>query len=216
VRGLRAIGYALAGLALVACRDEAHPAPGAPAPLPFSSPGAIPDAPVNGRIHGAPFTLRDARYVIDRRIGYAHTDILLSAGTAEAACAPVAPAQSTAVWLRLDGADKIASTSTRVGPGADGTWQVHYQAFDDGRWVGAGEGTALLVVREPGPDGRLSGGIAVCFPDATKSCVSGSFEAIGCPPSIDQAVRGTPPPEAIPPQYLQKVTAAGSAPSPSK
>jgi hypothetical protein len=199
------LAHALAGLALLGCREEAHPAPPRPVPLPVSSPEAIPDAPVSGRVHGAPFVLRDARYVIDRRVGYAHTDILLSAGTAEAACAPVLPARSTTVWMRLDGPAKIAPVTTRTGPGADAAWQVHYQAFEDDRWVGAGEGTALLMLHEAGPDGRLTGGVVVCFPDDAKSCVSGSFEAVGCPPSIDQPVRGSPPPEAIPPQYLQRV-----------
>lgn len=193
-------------LVLLACRDEAHPAPGRPVDPPVSSPDAIPDAPVSGRVRGAPFALRDARYVIDRRVGYAHTDVLLSAGSSEGACGPVLPSQSTSLWLRLEGPGKIASTSARVGPGADGGWQVHYQVFDRGAWTGSGDGTALLVLREPAPDGHLSGGIAVCFPDESKSCVSGSFEAVGCPTTLDQAVRGTPPPEAIPQQYLQRVS----------
>ncbi len=193
-------------LVLLACRDEAHPSPVRPIDPPVSSPGAIPDAPVSGRIHGAPFALRDARYVIDRRVGYAHTDVLLSSGTSEGACGPVMPSQSTTLWLRLEGPGKLTSTSVRLGPGAESAWQVHYQVFDHGAWTGAGDGSALLVVHEPGADGRLSGGIAVCFPDASKSCVSGSFEAVGCPTTLDQAVRGTPPPEAIPQQYLQRVS----------
>lgn len=199
----------LALVALAACRDEAHPSPGAPVEPPVASPEAIPDAPVSGRIHGAPFTLRDARYVIDRRPGYAHTDIQLSAGTAESPCAPVSPATSTSVWLRLEGGDRIASTSGRTGPGTQGAWAVHYQVFDGDAWLGAGEGSAVLVLHEAAPDGRVSGGIAVCFSDDAKSCVSGSFDAAACPPRIDQPVRGTPPPEAIPPAYLQRVMEAG-------
>ncbi len=49
----------------------------------------------------------------------------------------------------------------------------------------------------------------MCFPDETKSCVSGSFDAVACPASIDQPVRGTPPAEAIPPAYLKRVLEAG-------
>ncbi len=215
---MRAVALTLSlGVVLAACRDEAHPAPGTPVEPPLSSPEAIPDAPVSGRIHGAPFALRDARYVIDRRVGYAHTDIVLSAGTAEAACAPVAPRESTSVWLRMDGPGKIATERGRVGPGGEGTWRVHYQVHDQTGWSGVGEGAAVLVLHEPGPDGRLSGGLAVCFSDEAKSCVSGSFDALGCPPTIDQPVRGTPPPEAVPPQYLKRIEApAPPAPAPSK
>ena len=204
----------VAVLALVACRDEVHATPAKPVLPPVTSPQSIPEAPVTGRIHGTPFAMRDARYVVDRRVAYAHTDILLSAGAAESACVPVSPATSTAVWLRLEGPGKIETADVRTGPGKEGTWSVHYQVFDGERWLGAGEGSALVSLHEPGPDGKLSGGIAVCFSDDDKSCVSGSFDAVGCPPSIDQPVRGTPPPEAIPPQYLQRVTAAGSAGKP--
>jgi hypothetical protein len=201
----------VAALSLFACRDEVHPAAARPVEPPVSTPESIPEAPVTGLIHGTPFAMRDARYVVDRRVGYAHTDLLLSAGTAESACAPVSPAQSTSVWLRLEGPGKIETADVRVGPGKAVTWSAHYQVFDGQTWIGAGEGSALVSLHEPGPDGRLSGGIAVCFPDDAKSCVSGSFEAMGCPAMIDQPVRGSPPPEAVPPQYLQKVTAAGSA-----
>ncbi len=195
---------------LLSCREEARPTQPAAVEPPVASPEAIPDAPVSGRIHGAPFVLRDARYVIDRRTGYAHTDIALSSGNAEAACTPVSPPTSTTVWLRLEGPDRIESISARVGPaGTPGGWAVHYQTFEGGAWVGVGNGSAILALHEPGPDGRLSGGLAVCFPDEKKSCVSGSFEAVGCPPRIDQPVRGTLPPEAIPAAYLRLVRDAG-------
>lgn len=194
--------------ALLSCRDEAHPAPPTAVEPPVASPEAIPDAPVSGRLHGAPFVLRDARYVVDRRPGYAHTDIVLSSGTTDTACAPVAPGTATSVWLRLEGPDRLESKNVRVGPGAAGPWSVHYQVFD-GAWLGVGDGSALVTLREPGPDGRLSGAIAVCFPDGTRSCVSGSFAAVACPPRIDESVRGSPPPEAIPSAYLQRVLDAG-------
>jgi hypothetical protein len=173
-----------------------------------TSPGAIPDASVSGRIRGASFVARDVRYVVDRRPGYAHTDIVLSSGTAEGPCAPATPSSSTSVWLRLQGSSPIASTSLRVAPGQE-SWQVHYQVFDGTAWMGVGDGAALLVLQEPGPDGRVNGSLAACFPDDAKSCVSGSFNAVACPPTIDQAVRGTPPPEAIPQAYLRRVPTAG-------
>jgi hypothetical protein len=211
---MRAQGQALllGFAALVACRDEAHPAAPRAVEPPMLSPQSIPEAPVTGRLHGTPFTMRDARYVIDRRVGDAHTDLLLSSGAAESACAPVSPMQSSSVWLRLEGPGKIETADVRTGPGQPAAWSVHYQVYDGEAWLGVGDGSALVSLHEPGPDGHLSGGIAVCFPDDAKSCVSGSFDAVGCPPSIDQPVRGAPPPEAIPPQYLQRVSASASAP----
>ena len=62
------VTFALALLALSACRDELHAVPRKAVDPPVSA-NAIPDAPVSGNIGGAPFQLRDARYVIDRRPG---------------------------------------------------------------------------------------------------------------------------------------------------
>jgi hypothetical protein len=202
---------AAASLALVsACRDEVlRPASRAVEP-PVVSASAIPDAPVNGTVHGAQFVLRDARYVVDRRVGFAHTDIKLSAGKAESPCGPILPGHATSIWLRLEGEPALGPPDFKLAPGEDGPWSVHYQAFDGDAWMGVGEGSAIVSLREPGPDGRLSGGIGVCFMDDRKSCVSGSFEAMSCPPSIDQPVRGAVQPEAIPPRYRLKMFDAGA------
>jgi hypothetical protein len=200
---------ALLLLSLLSCRNELPPPPSRVVDPPVSSPEGIPDAPVSGRVHGAPFAMREARYIVDRRVGYAHTDILLSSGTVESPCGPLSPSTATSVWLRLEGGGPIRSSTLRVGPGGEATWQVHYQVFDGAAWSGAGGGTALLTLHEPGPDGRVSGGLAACFPDDAKSCISGSFDAVACPPTIDQPVRGTPPPEAIPQAYLHRTLDAG-------
>jgi hypothetical protein len=190
-------------LSIAACRAESHPGPTGGVEPPLTSPAAIPEAPVSGTIGGAPFVARSARYVADRRVGYQRTDIQLSAGAAESACGPVVPANAPSVWIRLEGSAAIEAQELRPGPGAGGPWSVHYQVFGEDGWVGVGNGSAILSVRELGLDGRVRGGLAVCFPDAAKSCVSGSFVAPSCPPRIDQAVRGAMAPEEIPAKYLQ-------------
>lgn len=200
----------LALLALVACRDESHARPRKAIEPPVSA-NAIPDAPVSGSIGGAPFQIRDARYVIDRRLGYAHTDIKLSAGKADTPCGPLNPSTATSIWLRLDGPGRIESKELRLGPEVKDTWTVNYQMFDGDRWVGVGDGSAVLSIHEPGPDGKLQGGIGVCFDDDKKSCVSGSFDAVACPPNIDQPVRGAVPPETVPEAYRLKLLDAGPA-----
>ena len=206
----RALWLAAAAVVVAACRDEAHPIAVKPVEPPVASPNAIPDAPVTGTLHGAPFVLRDARYVVDKRIGYEHTDIKLSAAASEGPCGTLSPANAPSVWLRLAGPRKIETKDLVVSPEAPGEWAVHYQVFDGEHWVGEGDGTAVLSLREPGPDGRVSGGIAVCFPGDRKSCVSGSFDAQSCPPRIDQPVRGSPPPEAVPEKYRARMRDASA------
>ena len=192
------------------CRPEARPSPTAPVAPPVESPTAIPDAPVNGTVRAAPFQLRDARYFVDRRVGYAHTDIILSSGKADAPCGAIQPARATSVWLRLEGSDTVEPRDVRIGAKQVGPWSVHYQAFDGEVWSGVGEGSAVLSLRGATADGHLEGGLAVCFADDAKSCVSGSFDAVSCPVSLDQPVRGAVAPEAIPARYLQALR-AGSA-----
>lgn len=207
---------ALAALAVplfTACREEAHRSSHPPVAPPVSDAISIPDAPVSGTLHGTQFVVRDARYIVDRRVGYVHTDIKLSAGKAETPCGPILPAHAASVWLRLEGERLSGANELRLAPGDAGPWSIHYQVFEDERWFGVGDGSAIVSIREPGAEGRLSGGIGVCFPDDRKSCVSGSFEAQSCPPSIDQPVRGALPAEAVPPRYrLQLLDAGPSGP----
>jgi hypothetical protein len=208
----RPLAAAACAAALLACRDDTKAPPQQPADPPVSTPNAVPDAPVSGTLHGAPFVARDMRFVVDDRVGYAHIDIKLSAGKAEEACGAISPERPASVWLRLDGKHDIESKDLRLGPETEKNpaenWSVHYQIFEDdssgGHWVGMAAKKALLTLRGVSPDGHLAGGLAVCFGDASESCVSGSFNATGCPPRIDQPVRGRPPPEAIPKEYLDK------------
>ena len=196
-RGLRVT----AALALLAgCRDEVHADPHRTVAPPVDSPNAIPAAPISGTVRGTPFVLRDARYVIDHRLGYEHTDIKLSAGKAETPCGPILPVNAPSIWLRLEGAGKLETKNIRIAEDA-GAWSVHYQVFDGVKWVGVTDASAILSMYEPGPDGRLLGGLSVCFSDDAKSCVSGSFEAQNCPWNIDRPVRGALPPETIPEKY---------------
>ena len=212
---MKRVAALLATFALLACRAETHVEVHKAVEPPVASPNAIPDAPLNGTLRGAPFVLRDARYIIDRRIGYEHTDIKLSTGKSDTPCGPISPATATSVWLRLEGPDKIESKDMTLASGTPGAWSVHYQVFDGDHWIGVAEGSAVVSMHEAGPDGRVTGGLAVCFADDLKSCVSGSFDAQSCPSSLDQAVRGAVPPEAIPEKYRLQMLQAAAVPVPS-
>jgi hypothetical protein len=201
------LALSLGAALLAGCAPEARPTPHKPVEPPAASPDAIPEAPLNGTLRGAPFVVRDARYVADHRTGYAHVDIKLSAGSAEASCGAIAPAGSSSVWLRLERSDKIEAQDLRLTPGQESPWSVHYQVRESSGWVGSAEAAAVVSLRAAGPDGRLEGGLAVCFADDAKSCVSGTFAALPCPPGIDAPVRGTLPPEAIPEAYAKKLRA---------
>jgi hypothetical protein len=203
---------ALSGALLAACAPEARPAAHRHVDPPAATPGAIPDAPVSGTIRGARFVLRDARYVVDRRAGHEHTDIALSSGSAESSCGLIKPPGSTSVWLRLEKPGSVETQDLRLEPGKPGPWTVHYQVREGELWAGSAEAAAVIALHAPGPDGKLSGGLAVCFADEPKSCVSGSFDAEPCPPTIDAPVRGALRAEAIPEKYAHKLRDAGAAP----
>lgn len=189
---------ALAALLLAGCGGEA-PAVVSTDPVapPVDSFESIPDAPLSGILRGTAFTVHDARYHIDRRLGYAHTDIVLSLGTAESPCGELKPKGASSVWLRLDGKGAVDRGQLRIDPRTPGPWTVHYQLREENRWLGNGDGAALLNVRSIGMDGKIAGDLAVCFGDGKKSCVKGSFEARSCPTSIDEPVRGALPAEDV-------------------
>jgi len=191
-----ALAGALALLA-AACTEEPPPPPSGPVSPPVESFESIPDAPVSGTLRGAPFSLRDARYSVDRRMAYAHTDVKLSAGAAESPCGEIKPRGAASVWLRLSGAGAVERGQMKLDPKTPAPWSVHYQAREDDRWLGSGSGVALFEIKSIGADGKINGELAVCFADGKKSCVKGSFAAQPCPISIDEPVRGTFPVEDI-------------------
>jgi hypothetical protein len=207
---------ALAAL-LVACRADTKAPVQKDTDPPVSTFNAIPAAPVSGTLHGSPFVARDMRFVVDDRVAYSHIDIKLSAGKSEDKCGKITPDRPASVWLRLDGKHELLPKELRLGPETDKnpeeSWSVHYQVFEEdvsgGHWVGLTAKRALLVLRGVSPDGHLSGELAVCFGDESNSCVSGSFDALSCPPVIDQPVRGTPAPESIPKEYLERMLVDG-------
>ncbi|MBI4702680.1 MAG: hypothetical protein HY744_16280 [Deltaproteobacteria bacterium] len=194
-RWIPAVGVVWA-IALAAC-DE--PAPSSP-PLeavavapPCTSAEAIPDAPVAGTLRGVPFAARDMRYEIVRRPGGKgggpeRVDIKLSAAPASAPCGPRA-ADAPSVWIRLEGVRLAPQELRRRADGEQASWSVHYQAREQGRWVGNGSGAALLVLRAVRPDYLVEGDLAVCFADGMGSCVSGSFSARYCPDPAEPVLR---------------------------
>ena len=175
---------------------------------PVASPEAIPDAPVSGRIHGAPFALRDARYVVDRRVGLrAHRHRALVRGGRVAVRAGLARARRRACGCGSTGPAQIESTNVRVGPGRGGHVVGALPGVRRrGAGSGVGEGSALAVAARARARRAALRGASPCASRTTRraACRARSTPS-GCPPTIDQPVRGTPPPEAIPPQYLQRV-----------
>jgi hypothetical protein len=181
-----------------ACKEERARPKFAPEPAPASA-EVLPQGPVSGKIRDQVFKLGNARYYVDRRLGYEKVDIKLSAGTSEEPCGQVTPKDSTMVWLRRTGPEPLTATEARVEPDQPGPWEAHYQVRGEHNWEGNGDASALIVIREVSPDMTLHGELKACFGDAEKSCVAGKFDAKYCPIRIDSPVRGTEAMERPPP-----------------
>ncbi|MBW2525058.1 MAG: hypothetical protein JRI23_12825 [Deltaproteobacteria bacterium] len=191
---LAALGSALLTLVL-GCDGAPSTAPIGSARPQHDSAAAIPAEPVQGEVGSAPFVVRDARFRIDRRPGHEKVDILLSDAKSDHPCGALTPAEPTRVWLRRRGAGPLASGEIRIPLGADDGWSAHYQLRRDGRWKGSGHAAALLQLDVPDAGFTLQGKLSVCFADADRSCVAGTFRAHQCPDVLDRPVRGVGPTE---------------------
>jgi len=169
---------------------------------------AIASTEVQGRVRSAPFVARDARYLVDRRPGREHIDILLSDAKAQEACGPLSPAEPPRIWLRYAAAGPLPASELTISPGAPSAWEVHYQLRSEGRWVSSREAAAIGKVVLADAGRTLTGALSVCFADGLQSCVSGSFVAIDCPSEIDKPVRGAEPMES--PSALPSASSAGA------
>lgn len=184
-------------------KDGAHD----PKPAP-TSPNAIPAAPLSGSINGHPFAVRTARYIVDRRPDHEKLEIHLSAAEV-AGCEDDGAKHITDVWLRRAGSAMPTTEPAHIAPDQPSPWEVHYEAYEDGKWTGNSRASALLVIRSR-TDGNLDGDLSVCFGDASASCVSGTFSARGCPIRIDAPVRGAPAMERLPDGLPEPLGAPGA------
>jgi hypothetical protein len=195
------------------CR-AAEPAPPVdPKPAPTSA-SAIPAAPLDGKLAGKPFSMRSARYTVDRRHGFEKIVISVSSASDEARCGERRPADAPSVWVRRSGPGLPKPEEVRIGANEQGPWEVHYQHRDGHRWLGNGDASALIVVREIEPDMTLVAELWACFADSEGSCVSGHIRADYCPIRIDQPVRGTEVMERPPAGRDQLLAAAPDSGAP--
>lgn len=191
------------------CDDGNGRALPTPAPM-HGSFDAIPDAPLQGKLRSLPFSVKSARYTIDRRLGYEQVDITLSAAVADGHCGALRPKDAPSVWLRRKGAEPVSRADLRLQPDAPASWEVHYQLRHDGQWVGSGQAAALLVLRPSDKSTTVTGGLSACFADGHASCIAGTFSARQCPVLLDMPVRGNEPVEQVPPDRQD----ASAAPTP--
>jgi hypothetical protein len=199
------------------CDSDPTAAPPAGSVRPaHDSAAAIPTSPIEGKLRGQPFVVRDARYRVDRRPGHEHVDILLSDGEAKGPCGDLEPAEPPRIWLRRQGAAPLASQEIRIAQGQAAGWEAHYQLRQNGRWVAAGDGAAWLRLDVPDAGFTVRGALSVCFADGAGSCAAGAFVAHACPTEIDRPVRGVGPtesPEALLQQGSSKAPTAKPAPA---
>lgn len=181
--------------------EEKPPAPRAVARTPHGTASSIPRGPVEGKIAGVAFTVRDARYHVDRRPGYEKLEVTLSGEPAASACARL-PKEAPAIWLRRRGAGSATVGEVRLEPGSDSEWAVHYQVRGERGWIGSGDAAALVVVRSA-TGTAIEGDLSVGFADVAGSSASGTFVAQHCPVSIDRPVRGVEQDDQMPEGWSQ-------------
>ena len=193
--GLAALAGALVLGAAGGCGGKASP-PSFDVHPPHDTAETIPETPVTGTLLEEAFTASDARFFIDRRMGYEKLTIYLTAGKASQACEHVEPDKAPSIWLRRKGGGGAKPGEHRLVAGEPSEWEIHYQMLDHhDQWVGNGDASALLVFAPQTHKTNIVGSLSVCFADGRKSCVSGSFSADRCVINIDAVVRGGEPEE---------------------
>jgi hypothetical protein len=197
---MRNVLLVLLAVSALGCRErsERRFVPTGDVAPPHASADSIPNGPVQGKLDGQPFTAGEARYIVDRRAGYEHTDIQLIAGKAKDPCGPIEPEGAPRIWIRRGDAARITPGETRTVPSREGPLSVHYEAKRGGVWAGNGDAAALVSIEDVRADGVIKGSLAVCFDDAARSCAAGTFAARHCPIEIDAPVRGAALPGSPP------------------
>ena len=141
-------------------------------------------APVEGRIHGAPFSVADAFFRVVRVPDRERTDIVLAGEKADACGLPVRR-EGTRVVLRFPRVTALETgTLTFDGTPEPGAPFLLYEAEVDRRWVGVGNATARVAVDDVGHS-TIAGRIDACFPDGRESCIRGRFRARRCASRLD-------------------------------
>lgn len=145
---------------------------------------------VSGTIASEDFEAVDVRYRVVERAGRERIDLLFSERRIERCGLPI-EREGRLVWLRVSGVTSLAP-ATFATDADEHALSVHYEVPIDGGYhsVGRGSGRVELVRLE---NERLVGRVAVCFADASSSCVRGSFHAYPCYSRIDgRAIREAP------------------------
>jgi hypothetical protein len=143
----------------------------------------VPSAAVSGAVDGAPFTLREAWFRVERRAGRAGVDLILSEGRATRLCATSDPEDARHLWVRVADATSLTPGDLRGGPTAAGAVTAHWESRASGRWAGRVGSVALRV--ESADRSAVTGRLRACFGPGAAGCVSGTFLARSCESELD-------------------------------
>lgn len=154
---------------------------------------AVPNRAVSGKLAGARFQVRDARWRVDRRPGRERFEVWLSEHRLPR-CGLPGHDTGNRVWLRVP-----RMTDPRVGEWRAeprqrrGPMSVHYELLENRRWSGKEGGAAVLRLDRVAELGEVHGRVHVCFDDGGPSCVLGRFRATPCVSRADgHAIRELP------------------------
>ena len=194
---------------LLACQPDPKPeATGVEPPATWMS---IPESMPAGLVHGLDFRANDARLIVNDQPGRQWVTISLSASRAAEPCAPRESDREPSVWIRLPGTvdDALAVRELERKADEKAGWTVHYQALEDGRWVGNSRASAIFAIRRSSPGFGIDGELAVCWADGKSSCVSGTFSARQCVSSTSAEVREMAPAPSMPQKPRPAASDAG-------
>lgn len=178
---------AVLGLVLSACANVEPTAP-MPEASEVSLEG-VGEESVRGTIAGEPFEAVDQRFQVVTREGRERIDLLFADRRIERCGLPTKRVDRRA-WIRFPDLALAPGQYERLTD--EGAFEVHYEVpAEHSQFDTSYRGIGRVEVRTVGT--TIDGILRVCFADAERSCIAGSFHATPCLSRIDgRALREAP------------------------
>jgi hypothetical protein len=164
------------------------------------------DGPVAGTVGGAAFSAADVRFRVIPRSGRHRVDLFFADRAIER-CGLALEREDRRVWLRFPDRIRLEPGAYALDGESEGDFELHYEYPDDSHVVSIHRGVAQLEIREV-TSTRVTGALSVCFADASRSCVEGTFEASPCLSRVDGRALREPP--GLSDEAIDAVNAVGT------
>ncbi len=142
----------------------------------------IADGAITGKLGETAFRAADVKVRVETMAGRERVDILVSADRL-AHCGLPSANKAARVWVRWKGTVPTDGTPQRLEAGQHSPMSVHYEVYEEGRWVAHSGGAAVVTLTKN--FGGYAGRLWICFDDGHESCVTGSFTGTACRSELD-------------------------------